>query len=137
MIVPEDKLIVLFDGVCNLCNRSVQFIIRHDPKGAFLFAPLQSDTGKALLAQLPVALPGTPDSIILVAKDRVWRFSDAVLQIARRLDGAWPLAYAAVVVPRFIRNPIYRFIARNRYRWFGRQDHCMLPTAALKARFLE
>ncbi len=136
-MIPQDKLIVLFDGVCNLCNRSVQFIIRHDRKGRFLFAALQSDAAQALLEQLHTPVPGSPESIILVYNNRVYHYSDAVLQIARRLDGAWPLAYAGIVLPRFVRDPIYRFIARNRYRWFGRQESCMLPSPALKARFLE
>ena len=110
-MIPQDKLIVLFDGVCNLCNRSVQFIIRHDRKGRFLFAALQSDAAHALLEQLHIHMPGSPESIILVHNNRVYHRSDAVLQIARRLDGAWPLAYAGIVFPRFIRDSIYRFIA--------------------------
>lgn len=134
--VPQGKMVVLFDGVCNLCNRSVQFIIRHDRHNRFLFAALQSDAGRALLQQFQLPADAVPESIILVTENKLYRYSDAVLHIARNLGGLWPLAYSGIIWPRFIRDRIYKFIARNRYRWFGRQDACMLPTAALKAKFL-
>lgn len=136
LAIPPDKFIVLFDGVCNLCNRSVQFIIRRDDKEKFLFASLQSEAGKALLQQFHLPSDADPESIILIKGQAVYRYSSAVLQIARNLGGVWSLAYAFIILPRFVRDGIYKFIARNRYRWFGRQDSCMLPTAALKAKFL-
>jgi predicted DCC family thiol-disulfide oxidoreductase YuxK len=136
LIVPPGKWIVLFDGVCNLCNRSVQFIIRHDHKGKFLFAALQSEAGQALLKQHNLPLHTNPESIVLLHDRQIYQYSGAALRIARNLGGIWSLAYGFIILPPFIRDGIYKLIARNRYRWFGRQDSCMLPTAALKAKFL-
>ena len=137
MVPAPDKLIVLFDGVCNLCNSSVQFIIKKDHKDQFRFASLQSDAGRKLLAHYNLPIVATPESIILIKEQSVYQYSDAVLQIARHLGGLWPLAYSFIILPRFIRNGMYKWIARNRYRWFGRQSSCMLPTAALRSKFLD
>ncbi|MDP3277736.1 MAG: thiol-disulfide oxidoreductase DCC family protein [Deltaproteobacteria bacterium] len=129
--------VVLFDGVCNLCNASVQFIIDRDPAGRFRFAALQSEAGKALLAQHGVTLPaGDPDSIILVRDGVVHQRSGAALRIARGLHRGYPLLFAMIVVPWFIRDLFYKLIAKNRYRWFGREESCRIPTPALRARFL-
>jgi len=127
--------IILFDGVCNLCNGSVQFVIQRDPKGRFNFAALQSDAAKQLLKdyQLPVS---DLYSIILIKKGKVYQRSSAALEIARGLSGLWPLLYVFVVIPRFIRDGIYNWIAKNRYRWFGQKEECMIPTPELKSRFL-
>jgi predicted DCC family thiol-disulfide oxidoreductase YuxK len=131
---------ILFDGVCNLCNFIVQFIIRRDARGYFRFASLQSAAGQALLAAhglpLPAAAPLPPDSVLLVEDGRIYSHSTAVLRISRHLDGGWKWLAAAEVLPRFLRDAGYRWVARNRYRWFGRQESCMLPTPALQARFL-
>ncbi len=127
--------IILFDGVCNLCNGAVNFVIDRDPAGFFKFAPLQSNTGRALLEQH--ALPTeTLDSIVLIEGGRVYQRSGAALRIARRLRGGWPLLYSFIIVPRFIRDRVYDFIAAHRYRWFGKEDACRVPTPALRARFL-
>jgi len=127
--------IILFDGVCNLCNGAVNFVIDRDPAGFFKFAPLQSNTGRALLEQH--ALPTeTLDSIVLIEGGRVYHRSGAALRIARRLRGGWPLLYSFIIVPRFIRDRVYDFIAAHRYRWFGKEDACRVPTPALRARFL-
>lgn len=127
--------VILFDGVCNLCNSSVQFIIRHDKKALFRFAALQSEAGKAL--QLKFGLdPAVINTIVLVQNDRVYTRSEAVLRVARQLGGMLPLAYVFIIVPAFIRDAVYRFVGNNRYRWFGKKESCMLPTPALKARFL-
>ena len=129
--------IVLFDGVCNFCNASVQFIIDHDPAKRFAFAPLQSDVGKELLRERGVAAPdGDPDTIILVDGDRVHMRSGAALRIARHLAGAWKLLAAFLVVPWFLRDLAYVIFAKNRYRLFGRSDTCRLPTPEFRARFL-
>ena len=130
---------ILFDGVCNLCNGFVQFVIRHDPSGHFRFAALQSEAAQALLAELgldPAALPREPESVLLVSGGQLYSHSTAVLRIARRLGGIWQLAGLGWLLPERWRDGLYRFVARNRYRWFGRQESCMLPTPALKARFL-
>ncbi len=127
--------ILLFDGVCNLCNASVQWIITHDVRDTFRFAALQSETGQALLKRFGLDQVHF-DSVVLVAGDRIFTHSDAPLEIARRLGGFWKLAYALKIIPRFLRDAVYNWIARNRYRWFGRQEACMLPRPEWKARFL-
>lgn len=129
--------IVLFDGVCNLCNGTVQFIIDRDPKALFRFAALQSDAANAALAARGRTVPGgEPESVLLLDGDRVYERSDAALRIARRLSGAWRLFFVFIVVPRFLRDLVYRFIAKHRYRWFGKTEECRVPTPELRARFL-
>lgn len=131
----EDHPVILFDGVCNLCNASVDLVMRNDSDAVFRFASLQSDVAERILEPYGRD-PNLLGSIILV-DDGVYRESDAVLRIARRMDGAWPLIYVFIIVPRFIRDPVYRWIARNRYRWFGKRDTCRLPTPEERDRFLE
>ena len=128
---------VLFDGVCNFCNASINFVIDHDRSGRFVFASLQSEKGQQLLQthhkdyhQIDLR------SVVLIKNGKVYEKSDAVLQIARNLDGLWPLLYAFSIVPRALRDGIYNWIARNRYRWFGRQEACRLPSPELRQRFL-
>ncbi len=127
--------VLLFDGVCNLCNASVQWIITHDKDGKFRFAALQSDTGQALLRRFGLDQAHF-DSVVLVDGDRIFLRSDAPLEIAWHLGGLWKLFYALKIFPRFLRDAIYNWIARNRYRWFGRQEACMLPRPEWKERFL-
>ncbi len=131
--------VVLFDGVCNLCNGLVQFIIRRDPAGRFRFAAWQSEAGQALLAArgLPPLTAGhDPDSVILVSGGQIYSHSAAVLRIAAELGWPWRLAAVGSLLPRAWRDALYRYVARHRYRWFGRQESCLLPTAALQSRFL-
>jgi predicted DCC family thiol-disulfide oxidoreductase YuxK len=125
--------IVFFDGVCNLCNASVRFVIRRDPRAVFRFAALDSAAANRRLS----GRKDLPDSMVLLEEGHVWTRSTAALRIARRLRFPWPLAYAFIVVPRPVRDWIYAVVARNRYRWFGRRDRCELPTPALRARFLD
>ncbi|QKG56019.1 thiol-disulfide oxidoreductase DCC family protein [Hymenobacter sp. BRD128] len=132
---------ILFDGVCTLCNGFVQFVIRHDARGYFRFAALQSELGQALLAAhgqpATAAQVASPDSVILLEGGQLYAHSAAVLRIARQLGGPWRLAAAVGGwLPRRGRDAAYRFVARHRYRWFGRQESCLLPTPALRARFL-
>lgn len=129
------KQIILFDGVCNLCNSSVQFVIRHDYKCTFQFAALQSAAGKALLAEYNI-FSDQLASIVLIKEGKAYQRSRAALEIARKLTGLWPLMYAFIIVPPFIRNAVYDWIAANRYRWFGEKNECMIPTPELKSRFL-
>lgn len=128
--------IILFDGVCNLCAWAVRFIIERDPRGVFRFASLQSAAGQELMRKHGLN-PSQLDSFVLVENDRAYSESTAALRVARRLSGAWPLFYGAMVLPRFVRDPLYKFIARNRYRWFGKKDSCLIPTPELRARFLD
>ncbi|MGN6495087.1 MAG: thiol-disulfide oxidoreductase DCC family protein [Agriterribacter sp.] len=127
--------VVLFDGVCNLCNSSVQFIIKKDKNKQFYFASLQGETGQALLKKFQLSTNHF-NSFILVKDERVYTKSTAVLKLLKMLGGWWKLLYAFIVVPPFIRDAIYSFIAVNRYRWFGKRESCMLPTPDLRERFL-
>lgn len=133
---PADHPIILFDGVCHLCQSSVKFIIRRDPEAVFRLVSLQSEAGKNLLDNYGMEIVGDPDSVILIHRGKVWQRSTAALKIARRLSGGWPLLYVFILVPRFLRDFIYDWIAANRYRWFGRDDSCMLPDPGMKERFL-
>jgi predicted DCC family thiol-disulfide oxidoreductase YuxK len=127
--------ILLFDGVCNLCNSTVQFVIRQDKHAVFRFASLQSDIGQALLHEHKVT-ENNLNSVILIYGGRYYAYSNAVLEMLRLLGGFWQMAYVFKMIPTFLRDPIYRFVAANRYRWFGKQESCWLPTAALRERFL-
>jgi len=131
----SEKKIILFDGVCNLCNGSVVFIIKRDKKDVFRFAALQSEIGQELISKLKIDTSKT-DSIILVTNDSYASKSTAALKIARELSGGYPLLYAFMIIPVFIRNFVYDIIAKNRYRWFGKKESCMIPTPELKAKFL-
>ncbi len=127
--------IILFDGVCNLCNNSVQFVIKHDKESRFNFAAMQSETGQSLLKQYGLPQQGF-NSFVLVQNEKVFLKSTAALTVARQLDGPIKLLYGFIIVPAFIRNAVYNFIAKNRYRWFGKKESCMLPTPSLQSRFL-
>ena len=128
--------IVLFDGVCNFCHASVNFIIDRDPKDHFRFASLQSETGIALAAQHGIDSTQLA-SIILIEGDQAYTQSTAAFMIAKRLRGLWPMLGILLIVPRPIRDFIYQWVARNRYRLFGRADSCRVPTPALTHRFLD
>ncbi len=127
--------IVLFDGICNFCNSSINFVIEHDSKGYFKFAPLQSAAGEELIAEHGIDTAET-DSVILVEDGKAYTHSAAALRIARRLDGIWSLGYVFIIVPRPIRDALYKLFAKHRYRLFGKRDACMMPTPDVRARFL-
>ncbi len=127
--------VVLFDGVCGLCNRWVDFLLRHDKRGRLLFASLQSEPGRRLVQQRGLD-PDAMDSIVVVRGDRTWRRSDAVAEIAVQLGFPYSLATAARLIPRPFRDAIYDWVARHRYRWFGRRETCRLPTPEERERFL-
>jgi predicted DCC family thiol-disulfide oxidoreductase YuxK len=128
------KLIILFDGVCNLCNGFVQFVIKRDPHARFKFAALQSDAAVELLLTHQID-PKELSSVIFIVNKTVYTQSDAALKIAQNLGSAWPLAASLLIIPKFIRNAIYHFIAKNRYRWFGKTDQCMMPNPRFENRF--
>jgi predicted DCC family thiol-disulfide oxidoreductase YuxK len=127
--------IILFDGVCNFCNGSVNFIIEHDRAGYFKFAPLQSEIGERLLAENGIDKTVT-DSVVLIEDGKAFTHSTAALRVARKLDGAWRWLYYLIFVPRFIRDGAYKLFAKFRYKLFGKKDECMLPTPDVRARFL-
>jgi len=131
----QETPIVLFDGICNYCNAMVNFAIRNDKKAILKFAPLQSEAGNRLKEEYKIA-PGI-DSVILIEKGKVYTYSDAAIRIAKYLR--WPAKtfYSFIIVPKIIRQPFYKWIARNRYKWFGKKEECMVPTPDVKSRFLD
>ena len=131
----EKSAVVLFDGVCNFCNSSINFIIEHDKKNYFKFAPLQSEIGQKLLKENNLDSPDI-DSVILIEDGKVFTHSTAALKIARGLGGIWSVGYVFIVIPKFIRDFFYKLFAKNRYRLFGKKDACMMPTPEIRAKFL-
>jgi predicted DCC family thiol-disulfide oxidoreductase YuxK len=127
--------IVLFDGVCNLCNGAVNFMIRLDKEDRFKFAALQEEAGKKLTAEYDIDTTKV-DSIILIDNGKAYIKSTAALHIALYLKGLWPLLHAALILPRFIRDFVYDIIAKYRYTWFGRKESCIIPTPELRNKFL-
>ena len=127
--------IILFDGICNLCNSAVNFIIKRNKKSQIQFAALQTNSGKQLLEQFNLPTQSI-NSLILIEKGIVYTQSTAVLKICKHLNGLWPLLYGLIIVPKFIRNGIYQLIATNRYQRFGKQEKCMVPSPELSDRFL-
>ncbi|HEY4392044.1 MAG TPA: thiol-disulfide oxidoreductase DCC family protein [Paenibacillus sp.] len=134
----DQAAIVLFDGVCLLCQGAVKFIIKHDPGAHFKFASLQSDVGRRLLQQYGGvgAIDESMNTMFLLERESLYTRSSAALKIAKRLKFPWPLLYALIIVPRCIRDAVYRWVANNRYRWFGQSDTCMLPAKGIEERFL-
>jgi predicted DCC family thiol-disulfide oxidoreductase YuxK len=128
--------VLLFDGVCNLCNAWVNWVIDHDKKNLFKFAALQSAFGQQRVKDLNLEAKYL-DTVILDDEGKVYTESDVALEVARHIGGVYTLAVALYIFPRFIRNFVYRIIARNRYRWFGKQESCRVPTPELKAKFLD
>jgi predicted DCC family thiol-disulfide oxidoreductase YuxK len=129
------KRIILFDGDCNFCDSSVQFIIKRDPAAHFLFTSLQSDKGVELVKQY--AIPAEVDSLVLIDNGRAYTKSSAALRIAKKLDGLWHLLFLFILVPRKIRDGVYNYVAKNRYKWFGKkEDACMLPPPEIRKRFI-
>lgn len=131
----DEHDVILFDGHCNLCSGLVRFVIARDPRRRFRFAALQSDAGRKIMVAHGRDA-GDRDSVLLLQYGRLYSRSAAALRIARGLKGAWPLLAAFLVLPAPLRDIVYRWIARNRYRWFGKQDACMMPTPELSARFI-
>jgi|TARA_B110000240_G_scaffold41553_1_gene46480 predicted DCC family thiol-disulfide oxidoreductase YuxK len=127
--------IILFDGVCNLCNGAVNFVIKRDPGNVFKFAPLQEKQGALLLKTHAIDIQKL-DSIVLIENGNVYTKSSAALRIARKMSNLWPLFFVLLIIPSFIRDGVYDFIAKNRYKWFGKKEQCMIPTLGLKEKFL-
>ena len=133
--MKDEHALIFFDGVCNFCNDRINFIIRHDKRDYFRFAPLQSEVAEKMLKEhKPEALGG--DTFILFENGKVYDRTTAALRIARKLDGAWPAFYALIIVPPFLRDIVYRIIAKNRYKWWGKRESCMIPTPEVRKKFL-
>ena len=131
----KQQPIILFDGVCNFCNSAVNFVIKRDKKRVIFFTPLQTDAGQKLLLQynLPV---NDMQSFVFIDNGKAYTQSTASLKVCRYLRQLWPLCYGFIIVPKFIRDTIYNWIAKNRYKWFGVRQQCMIPTPDIKERFL-
>lgn len=134
MNATPDKPVVFFDGVCNLCNASVDLILRNDPKNRFLFSSLQGEAARRLLP--PTDLQNL-NTLIFYENGEIFRRSTAALKIAVRLSGLWPLFGVFFILPRFLRDPFYDLIARNRYRFWGKKETCRIPSPAERAKFLD
>lgn len=132
----ENHPVILFDGVCNLCSSSVQYVIKHDPKHIFRFASLQSAFAQKILAHHNLPL-NNYNSFILFCNNKIYTRSTAALIIAKQLRGFIKLLYIFIILPKFIRDAVYNIIATNRYKWFGKKNECWLPTAELKNLFLD
>ncbi len=136
-MIPRDIAPVLFfDGECNLCNNAVQFILKRDKKKIFFFAALQSAAGKEAIEKVGIDALETTGSFILYYNGAYFTRSSAALHTFRLLGGLWPLLYVGIIVPRILRDSVYNIVSRNRYKWFGRRDSCMVPTPDIMARFL-
>ncbi len=127
--------IILFDGVCNFCNSAVNFVIKRDKKNLIRFAPLQSEAAHQLLTDYNMP-PTDMTSFIFIEDGKVYTQSTAALKVCKHLKGIWPLLYGFIVVPLFVRDGVYKWIAKNRYKWFGKKSECMMPTVELKSKFL-
>ena len=132
----DNRHIVIFDGVCNFCNGAVNFIIKRDPTGRFVFTPMQSPVGQELIEQFGAEMGGV-DTFLLVKDGQCFERTDAALEITKDLSGLWHWLRVFKVLPRPLRDFFYRLFARNRYRLFGRRETCMVPTASVRERFLE
>jgi predicted DCC family thiol-disulfide oxidoreductase YuxK len=134
--LSENKKIILFDGVCNLCNSSVQFIIKKDKKDIFRFVALQSDLGQEIINRIGIANQKMDTIILYEPKIAYYYKSSAVLEIAKTLGGMYRCVSIFKMIPKDLRDAIYDYIAKNRYKWYGKQDYCMIPTSELNAKFL-
>ena len=132
----KNKKIILFDGVCNLCNSSVQFVIDRDLNNRFMFASLQSDFGQEVLKKHHLNTTDF-DSIILLDQQKIYEKSSAALRIAKELKFPWNLLAIFLILPKFLRDIGYNYVAKNRYNWFGKQESCWLPTPELRSKFLD
>ncbi len=136
MSIMIENPVILFDGVCNFCNYWMNFAIKRDKYNQLRFAPLQGEAAKQLLPKYHLN-PTLLSSVIFIDKGKAYTQSSAALRICKYLNGGWKIFYGLIIIPKFIRDFFYNIIARNRYKWFGKKESCMVPTPELRARFLE
>ncbi len=136
MSIMIENPVILFDGVCNFCNYWMNFAIKRDKYNQLRFAPLQGEAAKQLLPKYQLN-PTLLSSVIFIDKGKAYTQSSAALRICKYLNGGWKIFYGLIIIPKFIRDFFYNIIARNRYKWFGKKESCMVPTPELRARFLE
>lgn len=135
VLTMKQKPLILFDGVCNFCNSAVNFVIKRDKKARIQFAPLQSEKGRLFARQYGIN-PDDMKTFIFIEDNKVYTKSTASLKVCRYLGALWPLCYGAIIIPAFLRNSLYNWVARNRYKWFGKKETCMIPTPEVRARFI-
>lgn len=131
----DNKHIIVFDGICNFCNGAINFIIKHDPEGLFVFTPMQTELAQKLITEHKITNVGI-DTFLLIKNGKTYIWTDAALEIAKDLDGYWYYFSILKILPRFIRDYLYRLFARNRYTLFGKRNQCMVPTPSVKQRFI-
>ena len=131
----NENAIILFDGVCNFCNAAINFVLKQDKKGVFRFAPLQSEAGQRLLKQYNLSTAEF-DSFVLIDDGKIYKKSSASLRVMNKLPWYWKEAQLLRLIPTPFRDAIYDFIAKNRYKWFGKKEQCMIPTPEMRNRFL-
>ncbi|WP_231464890.1 thiol-disulfide oxidoreductase DCC family protein [Pedobacter sp. Leaf132] len=132
----ETQPVIFFDGICSLCNASVQFVIEHDKKNYFKFTALQGNYARAVLPKFAVN-PEILNSTLLLENGKLYTKSSSALRVAKKLNGLWPLLYGFIIIPKFIRDWFYDIIAKNRYKWWGKQESCWVPTPELKSKFYD
>lgn len=131
----KNKTILLFDGYCNLCHSSVQFVLRHEKNNDLYFTSLQSPIGIEILKHYSIN-PNEIDSLVLIEKNKAYIKSSAALRVSKYLKGLYPICFGLLIIPSFIRNWVYDYVAKNRYKWFGKMDNCLVPDENLAKRFL-
>ncbi|NQX86835.1 MAG: thiol-disulfide oxidoreductase DCC family protein [Flavobacteriaceae bacterium] len=134
--IPKHKKLILFDGVCNLCNNTVQYVIQRDHKNKYLFASLQSKVGKQIIEAFNIDTTKT-DSILLYSNGQLYSKSTAALKVAATLGFPTNVLAISLIIPAFIRNVVYDYIAKNRYKWYGKKKDCMIPSPELKSKFID
>ncbi|MEI9957009.1 MAG: thiol-disulfide oxidoreductase DCC family protein [Ferruginibacter sp.] len=131
----KQQPVILFDGVCNFCNSAVNFVIKRDKKAQIQFAPLQSEKGRLFLRQYNLPT-NSMDTFVFIEEGKVYTRSTAALRVSRYLSGLWPACYGLIIVPKFIRDGVYNWVAKNRYKWFGVREQCMMPSPEVRKRFI-
>ncbi len=131
----QQQPLILFDGICNFCNNAVNFVIKRDKTALIQFAPLQSDKATLYLQQFNLPIDQN-NTFVFIEATKAYTQSTAVLKVCRHLKGLWPICYVFIIVPKFIRDGVYNWVAKNRYKWFGQREECMLPTPEISKRFL-
>lgn len=131
------KQLILFDGVCNFCNSTVLKVIEHDKNNLFVFASLQSETGKKVLEHFSIDTTKIDSIVLVTSKEKFYIKSSAALKIGKHFSGLWKLFQIFWIIPTPLRNVVYNYIAKNRYKWFGKKDNCMIPTPEIKAKFID
>lgn len=131
----KEHPLILFDGICNFCNSAVNFVIKKDKEAVIHFTPLQSPKGRLYLKQYNYPVNNL-NSFVFIEDNKVYTKSTAALKVCRHLKGGWPLCYGFIIVPKFIRDGIYSWVAKNRYKWFGVRQECMMPTPEVRSRFV-